>query len=149
MSHHSDSRTRLRKDSLVAVGYVEAARITRARARSFAFASVALEPGTRRAAYAVYAFCRRCDDAVDGAPPGEAPARLAAVRDEVASVYAGDDRGDAILAAFGDTVRARGGHVLLFNAKSEDYVANALLIKRSGLDILEELADGWVLGADH
>lgn len=53
------------------------------------------------------------------------------------------------LKAFGDTVRARGGHVLLFNAKSEDYVANALLIKRSGLDILEELADGWVLGADH
>ena len=108
MRNHSDSRTRMRTDSVVAAGYVQAAQITRARARSFAFASVALEPGTRRAAYAVYAFCRRCDDAVDGAPPGEAPARLAAVRDEVASVYAGDDRGDAILAAFGDTVRARG-----------------------------------------
>jgi hypothetical protein len=53
------------------------------------------------------------------------------------------------LKAFGDTVRARGGHVLLFNAKSVDYVANALLIRNSGLDILDELSDGWILGADH
>jgi hypothetical protein len=53
------------------------------------------------------------------------------------------------LKAFGDTVRARGGHVLLFNVKSQDYVANALLIKTSGLDIIEELNDGWILGNDH
>ncbi len=89
-------------------GYTEAARITRDRAKSFAFASVALEPKARRAAYAVYAFCRRCDDAVDGAAPGQAPARLARVREEVARAYAGEDDGDAILAAFGDTVRGCG-----------------------------------------
>jgi len=53
------------------------------------------------------------------------------------------------LKAFGDTVRAHGGHVLLFNVKSDDYVANALIIKNSGLDLLEELNDGWVLGVDH
>ena len=53
------------------------------------------------------------------------------------------------LKAFGDTVRARGGNVLLFNVKSQDYVANALLIKGSGLDVLEELSDGWILGVDH
>ena len=53
------------------------------------------------------------------------------------------------LKAFGDTVRARGGHVLLFNAKSQDYVGNALLIKTSGLDVIEELTDGWILGVDH
>ena len=53
------------------------------------------------------------------------------------------------LKAFGDTVRAHGAYVLLFNAKSEDYVANALIIKNSGLDILEELNDGWILGVDH
>jgi hypothetical protein len=55
----------------------------------------------------------------------------------------------ASLKAFGDTVRAHNGHVLLFSVKSEDYVANALLIKNSGLDILEELNDGWILGVDH
>ena len=53
------------------------------------------------------------------------------------------------LKAFGDTVRAHNGHVLLFTPKSLDYVANALIIKNSGLDILEELSDGWILGADH
>ena len=53
------------------------------------------------------------------------------------------------LKAFGDTVRAHDGHVLLFLPKSEDYVANALLIKNSGLDVIEELNDGWVLGVDH
>ncbi|MDQ2666928.1 MAG: glycosyltransferase family 39 protein [Gemmatimonadota bacterium] len=55
----------------------------------------------------------------------------------------------ASLKAFGDTVRAHGGHVLLFTARSEDYVANALLIKTSGLDVIEELDDGWILGVDH
>ena len=53
------------------------------------------------------------------------------------------------LRAFGDTVRAHDGHVLLFTVKSQDYVANALVIKNSGLDILEELNDGWILGVDH
>jgi hypothetical protein len=53
------------------------------------------------------------------------------------------------LKAFGDTVRAHDGHVLLFTVKSEDYVANALLIKGSELDIIEELNDGWILGVDH
>jgi hypothetical protein len=51
--------------------------------------------------------------------------------------------------AFGDTVRAHDGHVLLFTVKSPDYVANALLIKGSGLDIIDELNDGWILGVDH
>ena len=92
-----------------AQGYGQAEAITRARAKSFSFASVALDPATRRAAFAVYAFCRRCDDAVDEAAPGEdLAARVATLRHELAAVYAGDDLGDPILAAFGDTVRARG-----------------------------------------
>lgn len=53
------------------------------------------------------------------------------------------------LKAFGDTVRARGARVLLFTVESEDYVANARIIKNSGLDIIEELSDGWILGAGH
>ncbi|MCS7063159.1 MAG: phytoene/squalene synthase family protein [Methylacidiphilales bacterium] len=44
----------------------EAARqITQKFARSFYFASKALDPETRNACYAVYAFCRSADDAVD------------------------------------------------------------------------------------
>jgi phytoene synthase len=94
---------------LLALGYAEAEAITRARAKSFAFASVALDGPTRRAACAVYAFCRRCDDAVDEAKPGDdVRGRVARLRQELAAVYAGDDWDDAILAAFGDTVRSRG-----------------------------------------
>src|SRR5438128_1091189 len=59
----------LRGQHLVVTGYAEAEAITRARAKSFAFASVALDKPTRRAACAVYAFCRRCDDAVDETHP--------------------------------------------------------------------------------
>lgn len=44
--------------------------MTRRHAKSFFFASWPLPPEKRRAAYAVYAFCRHADDLVDEAPPG-------------------------------------------------------------------------------
>ena len=40
--------------------------ITRARAKNFYYASWALPAQQRRAIYAAYAFCRRCDDIADG-----------------------------------------------------------------------------------
>ena len=46
-------------------------RQTRANARSFYFASIALPRVKKRAAYAVYAFCRYADDLVDRAEPGD------------------------------------------------------------------------------
>lgn len=39
--------------------------ITRERARNFYFAFLSLPPGQRQAVYAVYAFCRGCDDYAD------------------------------------------------------------------------------------
>jgi 15-cis-phytoene synthase len=101
----------------VEVGYRMAEAVTRERAKSFAFASVALNAKTRRAAFAVYAFCRRCDDAVDGGVRdglshdervAELRDRVDVLRAEVRAVYAGDDGGDPVLAAFGDAVRGRG-----------------------------------------
>lgn len=54
----------------------EACRLaTREHARSFHFASVALARPTRRAAFALYAFCRHVDDAIDHADPATAPTR--------------------------------------------------------------------------
>jgi phytoene synthase len=95
--------------TLVAEGYRTAERITRDRAKSFAFASIALDPATKRACFAAYAFCRRCDDAVDDGSiaPEDLPAKIAELRSDVDAVYAGDHRNDPILAAFGDTVRSR------------------------------------------
>ncbi len=112
-SHSQPSPARARAD----LGYRMAEAITRERAKSFAFASVALDAKTRRAAFAVYAFCRRCDDAVDtGVREGlsvservaELHGRVEVLRAEVRAVYAGDDGGDPVLAAFGDAVRGRG-----------------------------------------
>jgi len=51
-------------------------------ARTFHFASFALPPGLRRAAYALYAFCRHVDDAIDQVPEGAAvPTREALLAD--------------------------------------------------------------------
>lgn len=64
--------------------------------KSFHAASLALPPSQRGAVYALYAFCRLSDDAVDGADqsatPGARAARLAAVarlRGRLDRVYAG------------------------------------------------------------
>jgi phytoene synthase len=111
-------------DALVTEGYVRAKAITRHHAKSFFFASVALFGERRRAAFALYAFCRRLDDMVDGdntgdglaiAPtllPSELPARLALARASVSALYGTPSNAElmelpwhpAEFAAFRDTV---------------------------------------------
>jgi phytoene synthase len=65
-------------------------RVLSAGSRSFSLAGRLLRPGQRAAAAAVYAWCRRADDAIDDAPEGEAPARLAMLRAELDALYAPD-----------------------------------------------------------
>lgn len=94
-------------EPLASRGYRSAARITRDRAKSFYFASLALGPDTKRAAFAVYAFCRRCDDAVDEGSREGVKDRVAALRAQLDDAYAGRPHGDPILAALAETVRLR------------------------------------------
>ncbi|MEO5814424.1 MAG: hypothetical protein ABIT20_03985 [Gemmatimonadaceae bacterium] len=55
---------------------------------------------------------------------------------------------DAItLAAFADTVRVRGGRVLLFDVAANEYAPTALLVKVPGLRTVARLSDGVVMGA--
>lgn len=49
--------------------------VTERHARTFSFAARLLPAGLRAACYAVYAFCRRADDAVDAAPDAYAARR--------------------------------------------------------------------------
>lgn len=58
----------------------ECERITRRHARTFTLASRFLPPEKRRAAFAVYAFCRTADDIVDHQPPGAHSPRDAIAR---------------------------------------------------------------------
>ena len=53
------------------------------------------------------------------------------------------------MAAFADTVRVRGGRVLLFDVKAEELAPNDSVIKARGLRTLERRRDGVVLGPDR
>jgi phytoene synthase len=84
MSSHEDLR-------LVRQGYRLAREVARQNAKSFFFASHLLFGARRRAAFALYAFCRRLDDLVDegglGAAPMDLKGRLERARQMVAEVY--------------------------------------------------------------
>lgn len=76
-------------------------RQTRQHARSFYFASVALPREKKRAAYAVYAFCRYADDLVDRATPGaDIGPSLARVGEEFDRMVAGQVRKPPFAPAF-------------------------------------------------
>jgi phytoene synthase len=75
--------------------------------KSFSLASHLLPAESRDAAAAVYAFCRRCDDAIDEVPRARQPEALARLRDELDAVYGGATPDDLVLAAFQDVVLAQ------------------------------------------
>jgi hypothetical protein len=53
------------------------------------------------------------------------------------------------LKAFADTVRVRGGRVLLFDVPAIEYAPTALLVKAPGLQIVARLSDGVVLSSSR
>jgi phytoene synthase len=68
--------------STVEQAYAEVQRLTRARAKNFAYGIMVLPRDKRRAIAAVYAFAREVDDVADGGSPvDEKRARLEALRD--------------------------------------------------------------------
>ena len=68
--------------SSVEQAYAEVQRLTRARAKNFAYGIMVLPRHKRRAIAAIYAFAREVDDVADGrAPVEEKRARLVALRD--------------------------------------------------------------------
>ncbi|MFN3790689.1 15-cis-phytoene synthase CrtB [Massilia sp.] len=77
--------------------------------KSFAAAARLFDPGTRRSVLMLYAWCRHCDDVVDGQElgfklPGGAPrdaaAKLAVLEDQTRRAYAGEPMRDPAFAAF-------------------------------------------------
>ena len=68
-------------------GFALAKRITRKHAKSFYFASFALLGKRRRAAFALYAFCRGLDDLVDESPPDSLSAYLGVARVQVSKLF--------------------------------------------------------------
>ena len=83
--------------------------VAKERARSFYFASHVLPADRRRAAFALYAFCRAADDAVDeAASKSDALHRLDLVRARLDAVYRGAVDEAHPDGALTDTVRRHG-----------------------------------------
>ncbi|MET0410017.1 MAG: squalene/phytoene synthase family protein, partial [Polyangiaceae bacterium] len=75
--------------------------------KSFALAGKLLPPACLDDAAAVYAWCRRADDAIDN-PSAEGPSRaLTRLERELDALYAGKEPSDLSLLAFADVVRRR------------------------------------------
>lgn len=76
--------------------------------KSFALAGKLLPRDCRDDAAVLYAWCRRCDDAIDLAPEPSRSAALVRMRRELDAVYGGEALDDPGLAAFAEVVRRRG-----------------------------------------
>jgi phytoene synthase len=80
--------------------------VLRRHARSFSWAGRLLPARVRADATALYAWCRRCDDAVDlVSDPAAARAAVVQLRAELDGIYGPRDLADPILAGFQDVVR--------------------------------------------
>lgn len=79
-----------------------------ANSKSFDLASRLLPAECRDDAAAVYAWCRRVDDAIDLAEPAQQPLALARLREELAAIYAGAPQTEPVLQAFQQVVTIRG-----------------------------------------
>jgi phytoene synthase len=82
--------------------------------KSFAAAAALFDAGTRADAEMLYAWCRHCDDVIDGqtlghgmSPVEDAPARLAALYASTRSALAGEPPADPQFAAFQIVARRR------------------------------------------
>ena len=83
-----------------------AQRILRRHARSFSWAARLMPSGPRRDATLLYAWCRRCDDAVDLADdPAAARAAVARLRAELDAVCGEAPLADPVLQGFRDVLR--------------------------------------------
>lgn len=90
--------------STVEQAYAEVQRLTRARAKNFAYGIMVLPRDKRRAVAAIYAFAREVDDIADGqAPAAEKRARLEALRAAL------DDPPATVMQVALDDARARFG----------------------------------------
>lgn len=75
--------------------------------KSFSLASRLLPSSVRDDAVAVYAWCRRCDDAIDLAPPHDLQESLESLSAEADGIFRGDPLSEIVPRAFQEVVRRR------------------------------------------
>src|SRR4051794_1796604 len=82
-------------------------RVIAAKSKSFDLASRLLPRSVRNDAVALYAWCRRCDDAIDEVPSEQILEALEVLTAEADAVYKGERLVDPIARAFQEVVRLR------------------------------------------
>ena len=100
--------------------------IIRKHSKSFSLASMLLGSDTREDAVALYAYCRRADDAIDLVPPDEAGTRVVQLGRELDDVYAGRPCSEPVLAEFQRLVFEKGIPRAYPQALLEGFEADAL-----------------------
>ena len=91
---------------IVAKAYRYCRNLTRRSARNFYFAFLALPRQKRLAIYAVYAFCRACDDCADGVDTDhEKSAALNGYRNRLDSCFRGEPEGPVFTALWDSAQR--------------------------------------------
>jgi phytoene synthase len=101
--------TVLTREEVLARSYEACRQVTRTHARSFSFASHVLPKERRMAAYALYAFCRSADDAVDTVSDVPVVERFGQVQRRLDRVFAGEGIVELTDLALADVVQ-RYGH---------------------------------------
>lgn len=87
--------------------WAECRRVIAHHSKSFDLASRLFPPQRRDEVAALYGWCRRCDDAIDLAPPSEHRSALDGLRGELRALYDGAGQQDAVLHCFQEVVRRR------------------------------------------
>ncbi|HEX2658643.1 MAG TPA: phytoene/squalene synthase family protein [Polyangia bacterium] len=93
------------RDGALAARQVMARQILATHSKSFWWASLLLPEGCRRDAAALYAWCRRCDDAADLPQDPEVARRaVTRLRAELDAVYRGEQLADPVLVGFAEVI---------------------------------------------
>jgi phytoene synthase len=100
--------------------------------KSFAAAARLFDPATRRSVLMLYAWCRHCDDVVDGQELGfnaaaretfDAAAKLEGLREQTRRAYAGEAMHDPAFAAFQEVALGHAGVQLIPQRFAFDHLA--------------------------
>ena len=110
--------------------------IIRKHSKSFSLASLLLGSDTREDAVALYAYCRRADDAIDLVPAEEAGARVLQLGQELDDVYTGRACSEPVLAEFQRLVFEKGIPRAYPQALLEGFQADAAGVSYETIDDL-------------
>lgn len=125
---------------MTATSWSECRRMLAAGSKSFVLATRLFPRARRDRIAAVYAWCRACDDRIDGVPAAEQGAQLDALRAELRAIYAGEQMDRPETRCFQAVVRECGIPERHPAALLEGFAMDVAGVRYETLDDLERYA---------